>query len=41
MLKEGQIIKFREFPPCRFSFLGTPKEYEEYIEKNKLYCGKD
>lgn len=41
MLKEGQIIKFREFPPSRFSFLGTPKEYEEYIDKNKLCSGKN
>ena len=41
MLKDGQIIKFREFPPSRFSFLGTPKEYEEYIDKNNIYSGKN
>ena len=36
MLQAGQIIKFCEFPLSHFSFLGTPKEYEEYIEENKL-----
>lgn len=40
MIEEGQIIKFREFSPSRFSFLGTPKEYEEYIEENQLHSGK-
>lgn len=40
MLEAGRVIKFREFPKSRFSFLGTPKEYEEYISKNNLHRDK-
>jgi len=40
MIEDGQIIRFREFPPSRFSFLGTPEEYEAYIDNNSLNIGK-
>lgn len=40
MLDDGKIIKFRDFPLSRFSFLGTPKEYEQYISNNNLHGDK-
>jgi hypothetical protein len=32
----GEIVRFRQFPPENFDFLGTPKEYDEFIKKNQL-----
>lgn len=35
-LNDNQAVKFREFSPSKFSFLGTPKEYEEYLRTQPL-----
>jgi hypothetical protein len=32
MIDDGHVIKFRELSPSLFAFLGTPQEYEEYMQ---------
>ena len=31
MIDDGRPVYYREFPPTKFDFLGTPEEYQTYI----------
>jgi hypothetical protein len=33
LIDDGFSVHFREFPSKQFDFLGTPKEYEDYLRK--------
>lgn len=34
IIDRGAIVRYRQFPPSNFDFLGTPEEYDEFIKKS-------